>query len=102
VDTASLVLVRAREGKVWTFLDGTHSGVPSKWDIEAARAVHRNLVRVPGWLLSRSPRATLQPYVQGISALGMVEENGLVRLLEGEANKHLLYDALRGIVSQDK
>jgi CRISPR-associated endonuclease/helicase Cas3 len=102
VDTANLVLVRRRDGKLWTFLDGTRATVPAKWNLEAARAVHRNLVRVPGWLLSHSRSETLQPYVNGCSGIGIVEEDGSTCLVEGEANRGLVYDALRGIVFQDE
>jgi CRISPR-associated endonuclease/helicase Cas3 len=102
VDSASIVLIREREGKRWTFLDGTQASVPKKWEIEAARAIHRNLVRVPGRLLSDSWSETLQPYVDGPAAAGIVEDDGSVRLLEGQANRPLVYDALRGIAYQDK
>lgn len=101
VDTASLMLVRAREGSTCTFLDGTHARVPAKWDIEAARAIHRNLVRVPAWLLNQSRSETLQAYVDGTSALGIVEGDGSIRLVEGQAKRGMVYDSLRGIVSQD-
>lgn len=99
VDSASLVLVRAREDRgeqeIWTFLDGTRASIPAKWDMESARAIHRNLVRIPAWLLSESSHS-LFPFVDGVSALGMVEGSS-VEMIEGQAKSSVVYDAQLGI-----
>ena len=100
VETASLVLIRAREGNVWTFLDATRTDIPHRWDVEPARAIHRNLVRVPGWPFARSASPTLRPFLQGSSAIGLIDESGTIRVVEGEAEGRMVYDALRGVVIQ--
>ncbi len=102
IDTVSLVLVREREERVWTFADGTRVNVPAKWEATAARAIHRNLVRVPFWLFNSPISDSLSNYVQGTSVTGILEPNGSIRLIEGKANRGLRYDALQGILYQDE
>jgi hypothetical protein len=99
VDHASVVLLRAQEGNAWSFLDGTVAKVTAKWEFEAARAIHRNLVRVPSWMLGRTSTALLSRYVEGAAAAAIIKESGVIELTEGVSGPRLLYDSRLGIHS---
>jgi CRISPR-associated endonuclease/helicase Cas3 len=73
----------------------------SEWNFETAKAIHRNLVRVPRWVarseLARQP-GWLTQYASRRAALGLVQPDGRV-CWEGAAGETgLSYDREQGVV----
>ncbi len=98
VDHASIVLLQSQSGK-WTFVDGSIANMTTKWKFAAARAIHRNLVRVPSWMLGGTRSALLRSYIEGSAAAAIVKESGAVELPDGVGPKSLLYDSRLGLFS---
>ena len=88
------------------FLDGTRcearSGV---WDIAVARAIHRNLVKVPKWTVRpgvRHEMSWLREYVKGDVALCRLMPDGVLRFLPGGEDSCLSYQPEQGVrINQD-
>lgn len=114
-DTASLLLVRGAEvfrctgsrAKDGLRLRPLHGGItevlPYQWDFKAARTMHRNLVRLPAWLvrdgIARTQEAlgpaakALARHAHGEIALGIVQGsvNGPIRWPGAEAPESRLF-----------
>jgi CRISPR-associated endonuclease/helicase Cas3 len=71
------------------------------WSFEAAKAIHRNLVRVPRWAvaagLAKSPE-WLANHTSQPTAAGLLRPDGEIRWPSGEQQTGLYYDANQGIV----
>jgi CRISPR-associated endonuclease/helicase Cas3 len=78
---------------------------PREWMIDAAKAIHRNLVRIDAWMI-REGRACLPfalgPYARGPFALGIVrsERNGPIYWPGRDEPSRLFYDEDGGIEYQ--
>lgn len=125
LETASLLLVRKAclNGKDGLELEPLHGRpfniAPYDWKTDparafaAAKAIHRNLVRVDEWLVRAGIQAlaalgpasgALTRYVHGRVALGIVEgkANGPIRWPRSETETGLYYDENLGIERQAK
>lgn len=81
-------------GEIVSFSNETH--VPS-----AARAIHRNLVKIPVYLLSNNRRqedSGLSRYVQGSFAVGVVDHLGNVSVVNMRPEIHLTYSDTTGLI----
>jgi len=83
-------------------LDGTQTSVPKQeWNFEAAKAMHRNLVRVPYWAvaagLERSP-SWLGDYMNQPAAVGLVQPGGSIVWSGEERQTGLSYHEEQGII----
>ncbi len=105
--TASLLLVRrivswdTRKGAVLELLSGDPCVLgPGKFDFQAARAIHRNVVKVPRWSvrqhLGRAPE-WLHDYVAGDLVACKVRGEELLVLPDGEISR-LTYRGDLGVV----
>ncbi len=102
--TRDVVLVRACEmitRDLWriTPLNGDALAVSGyEWNIDAARAVHRNLVRAP---LHTVPYQTMPPWLKlhthGPTFWALVQADGALHFPEAEAPSALAYDSLLGL-----
>lgn len=102
---AQLVLVRGAEavgtGYRFEFLDGTVREVRrDSWDLATAKAIHRNVVKVPLWAirdgLSTSP--CVEKYLSGACAVGVVGRKGDLQWLEIDLVTGILYDEHQGLI----
>ncbi len=80
--TSVLVLCRKRFGNEVRFLDETHALFErQKFQLAAAQALHRNLVRIPRWCFERTTNVPIfSRYIHGAHALGIVEDDGVIRI----------------------
>lgn len=82
-------------------LDGTRCGVRSGvWDITTARAIHRNLIRVPKWTVRAGvgqEMSWVREYVRGDVAVGRLGPNGKLTFLPGGAESCLTYQQEQGV-----
>jgi hypothetical protein len=71
------------------------------WSIETARAIHRNLVRMPRWAvadgLANSP-AWLLLHVSDSTAIGLLQNDGTLKFSDSDTPTGLSYCAERGIL----
>ncbi len=74
------------------------------WSLNIAKAIHRNLVRIPLWPVTRSRHspAWLSNYVPGISAFGLVRPDGEVVFPGGAGPTGLVYNPDQGVVIAPK
>lgn len=83
-------------------LDGTVvTANEREWKFETAKAIHRNLVKVPLWAVPRdaaNPPGCLTNYVAGRVALGVVQTDGTVRWTKGPEQIGVSYNADQGII----
>jgi hypothetical protein len=83
-------------------LDGTSAQASDwDWDFDAAKAIHRNLARVPKWALAAAldkPPRWLTQHVSQPTALGLVLPDGGIRWLGSGVETGLSYQADEGIV----
>jgi len=71
------------------------------WNIEAARAIHRNLVRMPRWAIKAGLGTMpdwLKLHVAQPTALGLLQHDGSIKLLGSETESGLSYCRERGIL----
>jgi hypothetical protein len=72
-----------------------------EWSFEAAKAIHRNLVRVPRWAvaadLAKPPR-WLANHVAQPTAVGLLQPGGDIRWSGDEHQTGLSYHADQGII----
>ncbi|MBN2450795.1 MAG: CRISPR-associated helicase Cas3' [Lentisphaeria bacterium] len=82
-------------------LDGTACEVRTDaWDVAVARAIHRNLVRVPRWCATpglQHGMSWLREYVGGEVAAGLVEPDGTLTFLPGGGASCLSYQPEQGV-----
>jgi len=105
--TASLLIARRIETVDsltvrLTLLDGTIVTASGRdWNIETARAIHRNLVRMPRWAvvagLANQPE-WLRLHVSGPAAIGVLQSNGTLQFPGSETATGLSYCRERGIL----
>jgi CRISPR-associated endonuclease/helicase Cas3 len=72
-----------------------------KWDLSAAKAIHRNLTRVPLWavLPGRCDSAGwLKKHVAQAAAAGLLQPDGSIRWLNAERDSGLSYDPDEGVI----
>ena len=82
-------------------LDGTEIDANDHyWSFDAAKAIHRNLVRVPLWAVSGCPQAPgwLSKYVPFAAALGLVRPAGKIVWPSQNESTGLSYDPDQGVV----
>jgi CRISPR-associated endonuclease/helicase Cas3 len=107
--TAGLLLVRAVEkldapaGMVRLhLLDGTEVKAGDReWDFDAAKAIHRNLTRVPRWAVStalNNPPGWLTNYVPQPTAVGLLHPDGGIRWPGSEIETGLSYHVDQGVI----
>jgi len=81
-------------------LNGDRIAVSSRdWSFDAAKAIHRNLVRVPRWAISAflsNPPAWLSNHVDQPAAVGLVQADG--RILNTDSDMGLSYNPNQGII----
>jgi hypothetical protein len=74
---------------------------PREWNVETAKAIHRNLSRVPYWAVraavANAP-AWLAEYVYQPAAVGLFQENGAIRWPRDDTDSGLFYCVDRGII----
>ncbi|MGH2404060.1 MAG: CRISPR-associated helicase Cas3' [bacterium] len=72
-----------------------------EWNLETAKAIHRNLARVPYWAVraavANAP-AWLAAYVYQPTAVGLFQQSGAIRWSRDETGSGLFYCADRGII----
>jgi CRISPR-associated endonuclease/helicase Cas3 len=71
------------------------------WDFEAAKAMHRNLVRVPRWAVAAGlakPPGWLANHVAQPTAIGLVQPGGDIRWPGDEKQTGLSYHLDQGII----
>ena len=99
--TISLVLCRhAGDSKVISFLDGSEEPNPKGFSISLARAIHRNLVRIPRRLFQYKTIPTnefLSDYVHGEHTCGYVAESGEITLDRLETDYALRWSLEAGV-----
>ncbi|MGA2440205.1 MAG: CRISPR-associated helicase Cas3' [Tepidisphaeraceae bacterium] len=70
------------------------------WNLEAAKAIHRNLTRVPRWavtaFLSDLP-GWLTNHVHQLTAIGLLRTDGSIRASDGETDMGLSYHPDEGV-----
>jgi hypothetical protein len=72
-----------------------------EWSLDAARALHRNLVRMPRWAVRAglgSAPDWLRLHVSGPAVVGLLQPGGEVRFLGSDAESGLSYCPERGIL----
>jgi CRISPR-associated endonuclease/helicase Cas3 len=82
-------------------LDGTEIDANDRyWSFDAAKAIHRNLVRVPLWAVAETPQAPrwLSNYVVFSAALGLVRPGGEIVWPSQNELTGLSYDPDQGVV----
>lgn len=105
--TASLLVVRAI-AKVdsatarLTLLDGTTVAASDRdWSIETARAIHRNLVRMPRWAVAAALANQpdwLRLHVSDSTTIGLLQSDGTLKFPGSDLPTGLSYCAERGIL----
>jgi len=105
--TAQLLLVKeiTRLGEYSVRLDllsgDTATTSNRGWNLDGAKAIYRNIVRVPHWAiaagLADSPR-WLANYVTQPTTVGMVQPNGNIRWSGGEQATGLFYHDDQGVI----
>jgi CRISPR-associated endonuclease/helicase Cas3 len=97
----SAVMVTGETARL-SLLDGTQVDAdPRHWSFDAARGIHRNLVRVPGWAVNAALRSTpgwLTAHVSQPTALGLVQRDGSIACPGGEFDSELSYHSDLGVV----
>ena len=71
------------------------------WNFDAAKAIHRNLTRVPRWALSAflpNPPGWLANHVHQPTALGLLQADGGIRAMNTDAYMGLTYHPDQGII----
>ncbi len=70
------------------------------WNFDAAKAIHRNLTRVPRWAVAahvlKSP-GWLVNHVHQPTAIGLLRTDGSIRAVDGETDMGLSYHADEGV-----
>lgn len=81
-ETVSVVFCRHISGRDIELLNGDRvTNDPAKYMIAVARALHRNLVKVPSWIFSEAPvDESLRRYIFGKQIMAIVESGGRVQL----------------------
>lgn len=70
------------------------------WNFDAAKAIHRNLARVPRWAVSAftsKPPGWLANHVHQPTAVGMLRTGGSIGAVDGETDMGLSYHADEGV-----
>lgn len=70
------------------------------WDFDAAKAIHRNLTRVPRWAVSEflsNPPGWLANHTHQPTAVGVLRTDGSVRATDGETDMGLSYHPDEGV-----
>lgn len=105
--TASLLMARRMEAVDaisvrLTLLNGDKLTVSGRrWSIEAARALHRNLVRMPAWAVRAELDAApdwLRLHVAEPTAIGLLQSSGAVVFWRNDVESSLSYCPERGIL----
>lgn len=71
------------------------------WNFDAAKAIHRNLTRVPRWALSAflpNPPAWLSNHVSQPIAIGLLQADGGIRTLNNDTDMGFSYHPDQGII----
>jgi CRISPR-associated endonuclease/helicase Cas3 len=105
--TASLLVVReiAKVDSLTarlTLLDGTTVTASGRdWNIDTARAIHRNLVRMPRWAVLASLGGEpewLRLHVTESAAIGLLQDDGTLKFSDSDNQTGLSYCRERGIL----
>jgi CRISPR-associated endonuclease/helicase Cas3 len=105
--SAGLLLVRGIETlgsqrARLSLLDGSESEADERhWSFGAAKAIHRNVVRVPCWAIAeglRNPPGWLTNHTAQPTALGLLEPDGVVAWTACETRTQLSYLADQGVI----
>ncbi len=70
------------------------------WNFDAAKAIHRNLTRVPRWAVAAcvsKPPGWLAYHVHQPTAVGLLQVDGRLRAIDGEADLGLSYHPDEGV-----
>jgi hypothetical protein len=85
-----------------TLLDGSVVSATSQdWNLDTAKAIHRNLVRVPRWAVADGHSQTsgwLRNYVTQPAAIGWLRPDGEVLWPSRDAPTGISYDPDQGVV----
>jgi CRISPR-associated endonuclease/helicase Cas3 len=71
------------------------------WNFDAAKAIHRNLTRVPRWALSEflpNPPGWLSNHVSQSTAFGLLQADGGIRAFNNDTDMGLSYHPDQGII----
>ncbi len=105
--TASLLITRTIETldavsvRLLLLNDNTVVASGRGWNIDAARAIHRNLVQIPRWIVRRGLGvipAWLRLYCPQLTAVGLIKPNGAVAFWHDDIESGLSYCLERGIL----
>jgi len=72
-----------------------------EWNIETARAIHRNLVRMPRWAVAdglANPPDWLRLHVAESTTIGLLQDDGTLKFVGNESPTGHSYCAERGII----
>lgn len=99
--TVSLVLCAEERRTGFLFIDGSDTHIEKdRYSLAAARAIHRNVVRVPKYCFSMesAPRDLLSGYLYGEGAVGVVSPDGSVAVDGFKSRYSLRYTNELGLV----
>lgn len=90
--TVAMILCRSLTKQGAEFVDGTTAEVSGNgYVFAAAKAVHRNLVKVPGYCFTRvEPCSAFEEYLYESQCVGLVDNQGIVKV-KGLNDKHRLH-----------
>ena len=101
----SLILAKCFDGRSIKLINGDGCRLEGdEFRINDARALHRNLVRVPKWVfeLFHRTEATAR-YVRGDQAIAVVEDDGLIKISGLKQGTRITWENVYGIeILQDK
>lgn len=108
--SAQLLLIRnvTREKSCCRHLDllnGESVEVGDEWNFDVAKAIHRNLTRIPRWVVGAfltNPPRWLTKHVHQPTAVGILQTNGSVHALENSADMGLSYHINQGVIIHRK
>jgi len=99
VVTIQLILATARKGKQLALLNGEEANLSDdKFRIDTARALHRNLVKIPkSEFVAFCSEENTSRYVKGEQAIALVQPNGNVDIPGLKADRSLHWHIDRGL-----
>lgn len=100
-ETFPVILAKTWEGKTATLVSGDTTDLTgSEYHLTIARAIHRNLVNVPDWVLSERNGREASPvprYVYDPHSIAVVGEDGLLQVSGVKSGYQLRYTPEMGI-----